>query len=123
VPRLVPAGGMTWKGHYLPAGTSVFSSIRSVHDNPDIFPDPDQFIPERWLANQNLDHYLVVFGKGSHTCIGLNVAWMETYLTFSNFFASLNMSLFETNGETTDWTDCGNAMIKQHVKVKVDSVA
>ncbi|KAH7019597.1 cytochrome P450 [Ilyonectria destructans] len=121
IPRPVPAGGMTWKGHYLPAGTSGSSSIRSVHDNPDIFPDPDQFIPEGWLANQNPDHYLVVFGKGSpHLHC---VAWMETYLTFSNSFASLNMSLFQTNGETTDWTDCGNAMIKRHVKVKVDSVA
>lgn len=51
-----------------------------------------------------------------------SVAWMETYLTFSNFFASLDMSLFETNEQTVDWTDCGNAMIKQHVKVKVNGV-
>ncbi|KAF7922011.1 uncharacterized protein EAE98_008222 [Botrytis deweyae] len=123
LPRLVPAGGMTWRGHYLPAGTSVSSSIHSVHTNPDIFPNPDQFIPERWLANENLDHYLVVFGKGSRACIGLNVAWMETYLTFSNFFTSLNMSLYETNEQSTDWTDCGNAMIKKHVRVKVDSFA
>lgn len=48
---------------------------------------------------------------------------METYLTFSNFFSSMEMSLFETDEKSTDWTDCGNAMIKQHVKVKVDSVA
>jgi hypothetical protein len=48
---------------------------------------------------------------------------METYLTFSNFFTALNMSLFETNEKTTDWTDCGNAMIKKHVRVKADSFA
>lgn len=47
---------------------------------------------------------------------------METYLTFSNFFSRLDMSLYETNEETVDWTDCGNAMIKQHIQVKVDSV-
>ncbi|KAF9873291.1 CND5p [Colletotrichum karsti] len=123
LPRLVPDAGMTWKGHFLPGGTSVSSSVRSVHDNPDVFPDPAQFIPERWLGNNNLDHYLVVFGKGSRACIGLNVAWMETYLTFSNFFSSFDMSLYETNEATTDWTDCGNAMIKKHVRVKIDSIA
>lgn len=46
-------------------------AIRTIHDNPELFPSPDQFIPERWLENDDLDHWLVVFGKGSRSCIGL----------------------------------------------------
>lgn len=52
-----------------------------------------------------------------------SIAWMESYLTFSNFFSALDMTLFETDEETTDWTDCGNSMIKQHVKVKINAIA
>ncbi|KAI0169619.1 cytochrome P450 [Hypoxylon sp. FL1284] len=122
LPRVVPQGGITWAGHYLPEGTSVSTAIRAVHDNPDLFPNPEQFIPERWLENDDLDHWLVVFGKGSRSCIGLNVAWMESYLTFANFFTQFNMSLYATDPSTTTWTDCGNAMIKSHVKVTVDSL-
>ncbi|KAH8752252.1 cytochrome P450 [Diaporthe sp. PMI_573] len=88
--------------HYLPGETSVSSAILTVYLNPDIFPNPDQFIPELWLTDKNTENYLVVFGKGSRACIGLN--------------------LFETNEQTVDWTDYGNSMIKQHVKVKVTSI-
>ncbi|KAJ8121678.1 hypothetical protein ONZ43_g1932 [Nemania bipapillata] len=122
IPRVVPQGGLMWAGHYLPEGTSVSIAIRTVHDNPDLFPNPDQFIPERWLDGEDLDHWLVVFGKGSRSCIGLNVAWMEAYLTFANFFSHFDMSLYATDPTTTTWKDCGNAMIKSHIKVTVDSL-
>lgn len=32
------------------------------------------------------------------------------------------MGLYQTNRMTTEWDDCGNAMIHKHVKVTVDSV-
>ncbi|KAI0206672.1 cytochrome P450 [Astrocystis sublimbata] len=122
IPRIAPKGGITWAGHYIPEGSTVSIAIRSVHDNADIFPDPEEFKPERWLENEGLDHWLVAFGKGSRSCIGLNVAWMESYLTFANFFTSFDMTLYATDPTTTTWTDCGNAMIKEHVKVTVDKV-
>ncbi|KAI9035562.1 cytochrome P450 [Aspergillus affinis] len=122
LPRVVPAGGKTWAGHHLPAGTSVSVAIRTVHDNPDIFPDPARFIPERWLEKDDLDHWLMVFGKGSRSCIGLTVAWMELYLCLANFFSTLKMTLYETDDTSTQWDDCGNAMIHRHVKVMVDDV-
>jgi len=51
--------------------TPVSIAIRTVHDNPEIFPEPASFVPERWLERSDLDHWLVVFGKGSRACIGL----------------------------------------------------
>ncbi|OTA98483.1 hypothetical protein M426DRAFT_109717 [Hypoxylon sp. CI-4A] len=122
IPRIVPRGGITWAGYYLPEGTSVSTAIRTIHDNPELFPSPDKFIPERWLENDDLDHWLVAFGKGSRSCIGLNVAWMESYLTFANFFTQFDMTLYATDPTTILWKDCGNAMIKSHVKVTVDSL-
>jgi len=42
--------------------------------NPEIFPDPSRFDPERWLQGEksvNLDKYNVVFGKGPRMCLGI----------------------------------------------------
>ena len=56
------------------------SFYNSLHD-PEVFPDHDSLIPERWLdpessANQNPKNYLV-FGSGPHKCIGLEYATMN----------------------------------------------
>lgn len=50
----------------------------------------------------------------------ISIAWMESYLTFANFFSNFDMSLYETDDTTVTWKDCGNAMIKSHIKVTVD---
>lgn len=44
-----------------------------IHLNPDIYPDPHQFIPERWMGADKgkLDQYLVTFGRGSRACLGM----------------------------------------------------
>ncbi|KAL9586166.1 MAG: hypothetical protein Q9212_001087 [Teloschistes hypoglaucus] len=122
LPRVVPASGLTWAGYYLPPDTPVSIAIRTVHDNPKLFPEPEKFIPERWIETEDLDHWLVVFGKGSRSCIGLNVAWLELYLCLSNFFTRLDMSLYKTDEKSVEWDDCGNAMVHSHVKVTVDKI-
>lgn len=55
------------------------------HNDPDIFPDPTCFNPERWLTQNSihLDRYLVSFGKGTHNCIGSTFAWAQLYLTLA----------------------------------------
>ena len=48
--RVVPAGGATICGSYLPEGTIVGMSAYVVHHDPDVFGmDCDYFRPERWL--------------------------------------------------------------------------
>jgi hypothetical protein len=47
---------------------------------------------------------------------------MELYLCLSNFFTRLDMSLYDTDERSVEWDDCGNAMIRKHVRVSVDSV-
>ncbi len=45
-----------------------------MHRNPDAFPDPETFNPERWTdaaAAKKLEKFLVPFSKGSRQCIGM----------------------------------------------------
>lgn len=58
----------------------------SLHD-PEIYENPDDFIPERWLdpngkANANPKNYLV-YGAGPHRCLGLEYANMNIALTLA----------------------------------------
>ncbi|EEB94732.1 hypothetical protein MPER_06408, partial [Moniliophthora perniciosa FA553] len=59
--RVVPASSTVIVGHSIPPGTIVSIGNSFVHMNPDIFPDPTQFRPERWLEDRDrrLDRYLV----------------------------------------------------------------
>ncbi|KAK4169714.1 cytochrome P450 [Cladorrhinum sp. PSN259] len=70
--RIVPPGGDTVDGHYLPAGTWVSTNAFSAARSPDNFKDPLEFKPERWLAQDpedNLDASQP-FSLGSRSCIG-----------------------------------------------------
>jgi len=65
----------------VPAGSMVIPSIYpSLHD-PEVFPEPEKLIPERWMdpestANNSPKSYLV-FGSGPHRCIGIEYANMH----------------------------------------------
>lgn len=43
--------------------------------DPDVFPDPESFKPERWIhaaeQGQNLTKFLVSFSRGSRICVGI----------------------------------------------------
>jgi cytochrome P450 len=61
---------------YIPPGTPIGMTSVLVHHNPQIFPEPLQFKPERWLDEQNrvrtdLQKYLLTFSKGSRQCLGI----------------------------------------------------
>ncbi|KAI9596188.1 cytochrome P450 [Syncephalis fuscata] len=81
MPRVVPEGGITMGGYFLPAGTTVFSSFNALHLNEHVFPDPDVFKPERWLTSPDqlaiMKQHFVPFSMGPRACIGRNLAWME----------------------------------------------
>jgi len=75
--------------------------------NSDIFPEPEKFDPTRWINPQptknnpsgRLDKYLTSFSKGSRSCLGINLAYAELYLTVACIFLRFDMKLFETTWE------------------------
>lgn len=62
--------------YVVPPGYPVSMTSVLVHTNPDIFPNPYDFKPERWLDEdgkrmKSLDKYLLSFSKGTRQCLGL----------------------------------------------------
>lgn len=101
---LDPLTGKVW---LIPRGTPVSMTQMFIHNNPNIFPHPDDFMPERWLADSvphptELKKWLVPFSRGSRSCVGMNLAYAELFLTIGSLFAprdagGVDMELFETD--------------------------
>ena len=55
-------------------GYGIFYSNYSAHRDPNVFDNPDDFMPERWQnSNKNDTDKIFGFGAGSHRCIGENL--------------------------------------------------
>jgi cytochrome P450 len=73
-------------------GTLLLLPIWVVHRDPQWWPDPHTFSPDRWLTpdgrydeaapGQPRGAYLP-FGAGAHTCIGASFAWTEAVLALA----------------------------------------
>lgn len=65
----------------IPKGTGILLQIYLVHTNPDYFPDPLQFKPERFLdksaSNENQLDSFFAFGGGPKMCLGQRLANIE----------------------------------------------
>jgi cytochrome P450 len=64
-------------GYELPAGVSVTPSVYLVHRNPEIYPEPDAFRPERFLDNPPGTYTWIPFGGGVRRCLGASFAQFE----------------------------------------------
>jgi cytochrome P450 len=85
----------------IPAGSSIAMSNPTIHFNPDIFPDPTSFDPERWLKSPGLEKYLWSFSKGPRQCLGINLAYAELYMCIAMLFRQFERpSSGEKEGES-----------------------
>jgi cytochrome P450 len=64
-------------GYELPAGASVTPCIHLVHRNPRIYPEPDRFLPERFLETPPGTYTWIPFGGGVRRCLGAAFAQFE----------------------------------------------
>ena len=64
-------------GRLLPAGIRVAPCIYLMHRRPEIYPDPEEFRPERFLENPPGTYTWLPFGGGIRRCLGAQFAQME----------------------------------------------
>lgn len=87
LPRVVPPQGFNFTAnngtrYSIPAGTLASLQIYTLHFNPDVYPDPFSFKPERWLDNPTteMQRDFIPFGLGPRQCIARNLATQELFL-------------------------------------------
>ncbi|KAJ1289598.1 hypothetical protein BS78_02G176900 [Paspalum vaginatum] len=80
LPRKVVADDMSLGGFSVPIGTYVLVNLWAIGRDPAVWPDPEAFLPERFLGDQQaadfrgLDFAYRPFGAGRRMCPGLDFA-------------------------------------------------
>jgi cytochrome P450 len=64
-------------GQRIPAGTWLVPAIAVVQQRPDLYPEPHEFRPERFLDGQTDAYTWIPFGGGIRRCIGASFAQTE----------------------------------------------
>ena len=105
--RFVPAGGAMIDGQWVAGGTDVVVHQWAAYRSECNFRDSDQFIPERWLGEDERyagDDRAVFnpFSIGPRACIGRGLAYMEMRLVLARLVWSFDMELMK---ESEGWTD------------------
>ncbi|MGD1866774.1 MAG: cytochrome P450 [Phormidesmis sp.] len=84
---------MTLAGYPFKAGTALMPATYIIHQRPDLYPEPQQFRPERFLEKQFAPHEFLPFGGGHRYCIGSALAMMELKLSIATLLADFEMTL------------------------------
>jgi len=61
----------------IPRGHSMIVSIAQIHDDPNVFPDPERFDPQRYIGTKPSSFAWIPFGGGTRRCVGAAFANME----------------------------------------------
>ena len=100
--RTAPDEALVCHGYTIPAGVTMSQSNYLLHTNPEAFPNPHEYHPERYLESYGevepaeAHKHLVPFSKGARMCVGQNLAWAELYLTIAVLMTSVRMVLVDT---------------------------
>lgn len=67
-------------GYRIPKRTEIYLSLQHTHRQPDVFPEPTRFKPERWRTIDPSPYDFLPFGTGSRTCPGMALAKLQMKL-------------------------------------------
>jgi cytochrome P450 len=70
----------------LDAGTVIFPAITALHYREDLFPEPEEFRPERFLDGKAETYSWIPFGGGIRRCIGAAFAEYEMRTVLGTVF-------------------------------------
>lgn len=91
VPRTL-AVPLEFRGYHLPAGLAVAVSISLIHSRPDLYPQPEEFIPERFVERKFSPFEYMPFGGGNRRCIGAAFATYEMKIILADILRRYDFS-------------------------------
>ena len=83
-------------GQWFPKGMHFYISIESIHNNPDVWPDPEIYDPMRFHpshAESRDPHAYLPFSAGSRNCIGQNFAMNEQKTVIASLLNRFRLSV------------------------------
>ena len=108
-------------GHKVPAGTQIMILSYVMSHDPDLFNQPEQFLPERWLkSNESNDFHKfssLPFGFGRRMCLGRRLAELELHVLLTHLV--LNFHFKYPENEIMQTIARGTLIPEKPVRVKL----
>jgi len=82
-------------GYLIPKGSTIFIFIPSVQRDPELYSNPDQYIPDRFIEHS--EHFVknpfayIPFSAGSRNCIGQKFALQEEKILLAHILRNFNL--------------------------------
>ncbi|MBC6481861.1 MAG: cytochrome P450 [Hormoscilla sp. GM7CHS1pb] len=90
-------------GYSLPPETVLYGCIYLTHQREDIYPEPKQFKPERFLSRQYSPYEFLPFGSGVRRCIGSGLAMYEMKLVLATILSNYQLELADKRPVKPQW--------------------
>ncbi|OAP58934.1 hypothetical protein AYL99_06231 [Fonsecaea erecta] len=103
--RTVPGTGAMIDGVWVSSGTDVSVSKAVLHRDADVFgPDPELFMPERWIGLSDeelrrMDQADLSFSTGRRICIGRNLAMIEIKKAIARLIRTFKIAPTDPNDD------------------------
>jgi len=94
--------------YVLPQGSHIFANIGTITQNPDDYPDPASFNPERFLGppqKRQRDPRETVFGYGRRQCPGIALADQVMFIIVASILATFEIGPNEGEQYSQGYTD------------------
>ncbi|PVH92510.1 cytochrome P450 [Periconia macrospinosa] len=100
--RVNPSEAVVFHPYRLPPGTALSCSAFLVNNCDSIFPEPEKFMPERWMTSEDKlinrrKKLVLTFGTGPRRCLGEHLANAEMYYVIAILFRRFGFTLYETS--------------------------
>ncbi|EMD37520.1 hypothetical protein CERSUDRAFT_73399 [Gelatoporia subvermispora B] len=86
-----------YRGFHIPAGSVLLQNLWAILHDPKAYPDPEEFRPERFLKNGELDlsvrdPAVAAFGAGRRICPGRYFSDMSLFMTVASILQVFNIT-------------------------------
>jgi cytochrome P450 family 135 len=74
-----------------PAGWALMPSVFRVHHDPSIYPEPEEFRPDRFIGEAPPAWAWIPFGGGNRRCVGASLALVEMRIVLGTMLDYLEL--------------------------------